>query len=95
MIYAQQLFALAGKGDVLLGISTSGNSENIYKSILTAKVIGVKTILLTGADGGRCGKIADIVIKAPETETFKIQEYHLPIYHTMCAMIEEYFYGQG
>ena len=93
MIFAQQLYVLAKQGDVLFAISTSGNARNVLRAMQVASVIGVKTILLTGMNGGECGKIADKAIKAPEKETYKIQEYHLPIYHTLCLMLEEYFYA--
>jgi D-sedoheptulose 7-phosphate isomerase len=94
MIFAQQLFALGSKGDVVIGLTTSGNSENIYKCFTTARVMGIKTILLTGASGGKCSELADCIINVPENETFKIQEYHLPVYHTLCLMIEDSFYGK-
>lgn len=94
LIFAQQLFGLGRKGDVLIAISTSGNSANVYNSILTASVMGIKTILLTGKVGGRCAGLVDVALKMPETEAYKIQEYHLPIYHTLCLMIEDYFYGK-
>ena len=94
LIFAQQLFGLGRKGDVLIAISTSGNSANIYNCILTASIMGVKTVLLTGKSGGRCCALADVALKIPETEAYKIQEYHLPIYHTLCLMIEDYFYGK-
>jgi len=94
LIFAQQLFGLGRKGDVLIAISTSGNSANIYNCILTASIMGIKTVLLTGKSGGRCCALADVALKIPETEAYKIQEYHLPIYHTLCLMIEDYFYGK-
>jgi D-sedoheptulose 7-phosphate isomerase len=94
LIFAQQMYALGNKGDVVIGLSTSGNADNIYKCFQVAAVKGVKTILLTGRDGGKCGKIADISIIVPEEETYKIQELHLPIYHTLCLMLEDYFYGE-
>jgi D-sedoheptulose 7-phosphate isomerase len=94
LIFAQQLFGLGRKGDVLVAISTSGNSANIYNCILTASIMGIKTALLTGKSGGRCGALVDVALKMPETEAYKIQEYHLPIYHTLCLMIEDYFYGK-
>ncbi|MHB9057070.1 MAG: D-sedoheptulose-7-phosphate isomerase [Paludibacteraceae bacterium] len=94
LIFAQQLFGLGRKNDVLIAISTSGNSANIYNSILTASMMGVKTVLMTGKIGGRCASLVDIVLKVPEHEAYKIQEYHLPIYHTLCLMIEDYFYGK-
>ncbi|MDD5697455.1 MAG: SIS domain-containing protein [Victivallaceae bacterium] len=93
LIFAQQLFALARKGDVVLGISTGGNAENVKKCFITAKVQGVKTILLTGKTGGKCAEYADCMIKVPETETYLIQEQHVAIYHILCLIIEDYFYG--
>jgi D-sedoheptulose 7-phosphate isomerase len=94
LIFAQQLYALGNKGDVVIGLSTSGNADNVLKCFQVAAVKGIKTILLTGRDGGKCGKIADISIIVPENETYLIQELHLPIYHTLCLMIEDYFYGE-
>ena len=93
MVFAQQLYVMAKPGDVLFAISTSGNAKNILHAIQIASVIGVKTILLSGISGGKGSEIADKTIKAPSNETFIIQEYHLPIYHTLCAMLEEYFYA--
>ena len=93
LIFAQQLYALAKRGDALLAFSTSGNSENIIKTLMIAKAIGVSTIAMTGRGGGECAKLADITIRVPEDETYKVQESHLPIYHALCAMLEEEFYG--
>ena len=95
LTFAQQVLGLGTPGDVLLGITTSGNSKNVLYAFRMAKALGMKTIALTGASGGNCvtGGYADIVIKAPEEETFKIQEYHLPIYHTICIAVEEEFFG--
>lgn len=86
--FAQVLNGLSLKDDVFLGISTSGNSRNILLAFMVAKAKGIKSILLTGSNGGACREIADIAICVPETETFKIQELHLPIYHAVCAMVE-------
>lgn len=94
MIFAQQLLALGRKNDIVLGISTSGNADNIKKCFITAKVKGLKTVLLTGKNGGVCAEFADCIIKIPETETFLIQEKHIGIYHTLCLIIEDYFYGR-
>jgi D-sedoheptulose 7-phosphate isomerase len=94
LIFAQQLFGLGRKDDVLIAISTSGNSPNIYNCVLTASMMGIKTVLMTGKIGGRCAGLVDIALKMPENEAYKIQEYHLPIYHTLCLMIEDYFYGK-
>jgi D-sedoheptulose 7-phosphate isomerase len=91
-MYAQQLYSYACENDAFIGISTSGNSKNIYYAMLTAKALGVKTIALTGGSGGKLGEIADVSIKVPETETYKIQELHLPVYHCVCLMLEEYFF---
>ena len=84
---------LGKNGDVFLGISTSGNSKNVYAAALTAKALGLTVIGLTGIGGGKLSQVADICIKAPESETFKIQELHLPIYHYLCAAIEHEFFG--
>ncbi len=93
-VFAQQLFGFGRKGDVFLGISTSGNSKNIMYAVILAKALGITTIGLTGSNGGELANTADIVIKAPESETYKIQEYHLPIYHCLCLMLEEEFFGK-
>jgi len=87
--YAQHLWAVGRPGDVLIAISTGGNAENIRLALMAAKVRGVSTILLTGAKHGACERYADVSLRAPETETYKIQEYHLPIYHTLCLIVEE------
>lgn len=86
--FAQLTQVLGRKGDVFLGISTSGNSKNIIYALMAAKARGMKRITLTGASGGRCIEHSDICIRVPEIETFKIQELHLPIYHALCAMLE-------
>lgn len=91
-VIAQQVYGYGQKGDVLIAISTSGNSENIYNAALVAKAKGVKVIGLTGQDGGKLSLIADVIIKAPSKETFVIQEYHLPIYHFLCLMLENKFF---
>ena len=95
LTFAQQVLGLGKPEDVLIGITTSGNSKNVLYAFRMAKALGLTTIALTGASGGNCvtGGYADIVIKAPEEETFKIQEYHLPIYHTICIAVEEEFFG--
>ena len=92
MVYAQQVYGYGQKGDVFLGISTSGNAANVYYALVTAKAKGMKVIGLTGKDGGKLGKCADAAVIVPEQETFKIQELHLPIYHTLCLMLEEHFF---
>lgn len=93
MMFAQQVYGYAKRADLVIGISTSGNSGNVVNAVKVARDIGVKTIALTGASGGELSEICDVTIKAPETETYKIQEYHLPIYHYLCAKTEEYFFA--
>ena len=90
--YAQQLLGFARPGDVFLGISTSGNSENIMRAAVVAKALGLTVIGLTGRTGGKMAALCDVVVKAPETETYMVQEYHLPIYHCWCMMLEDYFF---
>ena len=90
--YAQQVNGYGREGDVFLGISTSGNSENVMYAAVTAKAKGMKVIGLTGRDGGKLAKLADVAIVVPEQETYKIQELHLPIYHALCLMLEDHFY---
>ena len=93
LIFAQQLYALGRAGDVILGISTSGNAENIRRAFMVARTVGIRTVLLTGAVPGRCVPYADVVLGVPERETFKIQELHLPFYHMLCMTLEEHFFG--
>lgn len=92
MVYAQQVYGYGQEGDVLLGISTSGNAGNVHYALVAAKAKGMKVIGLTGKDGGKLGKYADTAVIVPEQETYKIQELHLPVYHTLCLMLEEYFF---
>ena len=91
--YAQQLLGYGKVGDVFLGISTSGNSQNIIDAAIVAKAIGVYVLGLTGCSGGRLADFADLTICVPEKETFKIQELHLPIYHCLCQSVEAHFFG--
>lgn len=93
-VFAQQLFGYGRKGDVFLGISTSGNSKNIMNATVVARASGIKVVGLTGAKGGELAKVADVAVKAPETETYMIQELHLPIYHCWCLMLEDHFFGE-
>ena len=87
--FAQQIYGLGGPGDVLIALSTSGNSANCVNAALVAKAKGLKVIAMTGAGGGRLGGLADATISVPETETYKIQELHLPVYHALCAAVED------
>ena len=92
LCFAQQVNGYGNENDVFLGISTSGNSKNILYAAITAKAKGLKVIGLTGQKESKLSDIADICIKAPETETYMIQELHLPIYHCLCLMLEERYY---
>ena len=94
LTFAQQVLGLGKPGDVLLGITTSGNSKNVIYAFEIAEALGMRTIALTGTPGGRVAadSLADIVIKAPSSETYVIQEYHLPIYHALCIAAEKEFF---
>lgn len=93
LTYAQQVNVYGQAGDVFLGISTSGNAKNVMYATVVAKAKGMKVIGLTGAKGGELAKSADVAIRVPETETYMIQELHLPVYHCLCLMLEERFFG--
>ena len=92
VVFAQQLYGLADSGDVLIAFSTSGNSKNCVLAATLAKVMGVKVISFTGKKESKLSNLSDITIKVPEVETYKIQELHLPVYHALCAMLEEEFF---
>ena len=92
LIFAQQTYGYGRPGDVLIGISTSGNAKNVMYAMTVAKALGMKTIGLTGKDGGALKREADVSVVVPETETFKIQELHLPVYHALCLRLEERFF---
>ena len=92
LCFAQQINGYGNKGDVFLGISTSGNSKNVLFAAVVAKAKGMKVVGLTGAKESRLSKMVDVCICVPETETYKIQELHLPIYHTLCLMLEDHFF---
>jgi len=93
-VFAQQLFGFGRPGDVFLGISTSGNSKNVMSATVVARALGIKVIGLTGKQGGELASVADVAVKVPETETYMIQELHLPVYHCLCLMLEDRFFGE-
>lgn len=93
LIYAQQVFGYGCERDVLLCISTSGNSENIVCAAIVAKAKGLRTIALTGKHPSRLSEICDVAVQVPETETYKVQELHLPVYHCLCSILEQEFFG--
>ncbi len=92
MAYAQQVLGYGKKGDVFLGITTSGNAKNIRYAAVTARAMGLRVVGLTGRGGGALAALCDAAVIAPEKETYRIQELHLPIYHALCLMLEETFF---
>lgn len=94
LCFAQQVNGYGNKGDVLLCISTSGNSKNVLYAAVTAKAKRMRVIGLTGAKESNLATFADVCIRVPETETYMIQELHLPVYHCLCLMLEERFFGR-
>ena len=93
LCFAQQVNGYGKSGDVFLGISTSGNSKNVLYAATTAHAKGMKVIGLTGAKDSKLKDMSDVCIKAPQTETYMIQELHLPIYHCLCLMLEDRFFA--
>ena len=93
-VFAQQLYGFGRSGDVFLGISTSGNSKNVMSATVVARALGIRVIGLTGAKGGELSEVADVTIKVPQDETYMIQELHLPVYHCLCLMLEDRFFGK-
>ena len=93
MMYAQLVYGYAGENDLLIGLSTSGNSKNVVNAARIAKAVGAKTLAMTGAKESKLSELCDVTVRVPETETFKIQELHLPVYHFLCAQIEEEIFG--
>ena len=93
LIFAQQVFALGRPGDILIGLSTSGNAENVTRAMQTARAAELTTIGFTGARPGRMDPFCDLLFKVPETETYRVQELHLPLYHALCAMTEAECFG--
>ncbi len=93
-VYAQLVFALGAPGDLLIAISTSGNSQNILSAAKVAHEKGMTVLALTGRDGGALAGCADVALIAPAQQTYRIQEYHLPIYHALCAELEERLFGE-
>ena len=92
-VYAQALLALAKPEDLLVCFSTSGNSKNTVYAAVLAKALGIPVISMTGAKESRLSELSDVTVKAPSCETYRVQEYHLPIYHYLCARIEAAFFA--
>ncbi|MDD3242132.1 MAG: SIS domain-containing protein [Eubacteriales bacterium] len=94
MVYAQQVFAYGKPGDVLIALSTSGNSKNVVNAAFAARAAQLHIIGLTGADGGRLNALCDVCLRAPAQETYQVQEYHLALYHALCACTEAAFFQE-
>ena len=92
-VFAQLVYSMHKKGDVVLGMSTSGNSKNVVLAIAAAKAMGLFTIGLAGKNGGKLKEMCDVTICVPETETYKVQELHLPVYHAICAEVERILFA--
>ncbi len=94
MVYAQQVYGYGQPGDVLIALSTSGNSLNVINAVKIASVMNMRTIGLTNSNGGKLASLCDICIKVPRVNTPEVQELHLPIYHALCELLEIKFFGQ-
>lgn len=95
LCFAQQVNGYGRKGDVFFGISTSGNSKNVLYAAVVARAKGMKIIGLTGEKESRLSAMADVCIRVPQSETYQVQELHLPVYHSLCLMVEDYFFGRN
>lgn len=93
LVFAQQVYGYMNEGDTLVALSTSGNSKNVVNAVITAKAKNGNIVAITGECGGRLFSLCDETIKLPSSDTAKIQEFTLPVYHTLCAMLEEEFFG--
>lgn len=93
MMYAQLVYAYARENDLLVALSTSGNSGNVVNAVKTAKAIGIPVISLTGEKESLMSELSDVTVRVPERETYKVQELHLPVYHYLCAETEKHFFG--
>ncbi|WFA08091.1 SIS domain-containing protein [Tissierella sp. Yu-01] len=93
MAYAQQVYVYGNEKDIFIGLSTSGNSSNVYYAAMIAKTKGIFVISLTGETGGKLKNVSDALLNAPSQETYRVQEYHLPLYHLICRAVEYEIYG--
>jgi D-sedoheptulose 7-phosphate isomerase len=94
LVFAQQVLVLGRPSDALLGISTSGNAANVIAALVTARAVGMATVGLTGQSGGRIRGRCDVLVAVPGSRTFEVQELHLPVYHCLCAMLEDQFFPE-
>lgn len=94
MMFAQQVYGYGKAGDVLIAFSTSGNSKNVLNAVRTARAMGVRTLAISGESGGKIGTLADVAVRLPAKETFRIQELTLPVYHELCIILEQELFGK-
>lgn len=94
-VYAQMVYGYAKPGDLFIGFSTSGNSANVVNAAKAAKALGISTLALTGEKESRLSAICDCTVRVPECETYRVQELHLPVYHHLCATVEQAMFGEG
>lgn len=94
MSFAQMLYGYAKEGDLFVGLSTSGNSQNVVNAARVAKALGLSTLSLTGEAESKLSAISDVTVRVPATETYRVQEYHLPVYHYLCAEAEAHFFAE-
>ena len=94
LVFGQLVYAFGRESDAFLGLSTSGNSKNVVAAAQIAKAIGIVAIAMTGERGGKLKDVCDVTIKVPACETYQVQELHLPVYHYLCARIEQYFFEE-
>lgn len=95
LVFAQQVFGYGRPGDLLWGLSTSGNSANVLHALKVARARGMSTLGMTGQQGGAMLDLCDVCIRVPESETYRVQELHLPVYHALCRMLEEHFFPEN
>ena len=93
LAFAQQVIGYGKTGDILIAITTSGNSANVLHAARIARIMGIKVIALTGDNGGKIKELADVLLNVPSDITYQIQEFHLPVYHTLCLALEQEFFG--
>ena len=93
LIFAQLTWALGQSGDTLICLSTSGNSRNVVLAAKATKTKGLRVLALTGENDSKLSELADVTVRVPATDTYRVQEYHLPVYHYLCAAVEEAFFG--
>lgn len=94
MMYAQLVYGYGKPGDLLIGLSTSGNSVNVVNAARVAKAVGMNVLSLTGEKASKLYELSDVTIRVPATETYMVQEYHLPVYHYLCAEVERALFGE-